>query len=596
MTPEHEVSRGIAIDQDAGSQTGNAAAPWTADVAIVGYGPVGRLLALILGRLGWRVVVVERQQRAYPLPRAVHFDDEVGRILQSVGLPPDSLRDVVSPYDDVYEWRAADRQPLLRLDWRGLGPSGWHVSNFFHQPRLEDALDAQVRDLSSVEVLRGWRAVTHRELEDAVTVDLRSASDDAGTVTARYLIGADGANSLVRSWIGSTVTNLGYFHDWLVIDLLPREDAGSDHFSPPAWQLCDPARPTTLVPGGPGRRRFEFMRLPGETVDRLNAEQTAWRLLAPWGIGPGNCTLERHTVYTFQALWCDTWRRGRLLLAGDSAHLMPPFAGQGMCSGLRDAVNLAWKLDLVLQGGADDTVLDTYGHERAEHVRHFIEASMQLGDIICLPDPSAAGERDRAMKADLAAGVQPPPRPLPRLGPGLYREDTGGGMLSIQAEVDDGTRCGLFDDVVGPGGVLLLGDPQLLAELCQRHLSLLEDLSWKIIALAAEPGGRRVADTTGAYASWLSELGAVAALVRPDLYLYGCATDAGDLAALLDHLDAALRPGTRSRPKSAGSAAAKPQGSARSGRKYRYGQSPYPARSSRPGGPGMSISMDVSPS
>jgi 3-(3-hydroxy-phenyl)propionate hydroxylase len=511
-----------------------------ADVAVIGYGPVGRMLALLLGERGKRVVVVERQPAAYPLPRAVHFDDEIGRILQSAGVPPDSVPEVVGPYDDFYEWRSAGRQPLLRLDWRGLGPSGWHVSNFFYQPDLEAILDAKVQALDTVHVLRGWTAVTHLEDEGGVTVELQSAADDRRTVTARYVVGADGANSLVRSWIGSTVTDLGYFHDWLVIDLLMHAPLEKFDFSPAAWQLCDPARPTTLVPGGPGRRRFEFMRLPAETVGELNAEQTAWRLLAPWGIGPAEASLERHTVYTFQARWCDAWRRGRLLLAGDSAHLMPPFAGQGMCSGLRDAVNLAWKLDLVLDGRAGDQILDSYGLERAEHVRHFIEASMALGEVICLPDPVAAAQRDQAMQADLAASVEQPPRPLPRLGPGLHRDDAGGGLLSIQAEVSDGTRQGLFDDVVGPGGVLLLAGPRLRGSLSQRHASLLADLGWKITRLAADPGEAQIADTTGAYTAWLAELGAVAVLIRPDLYVYGCATDAEDLAALLDHLDAAL--------------------------------------------------------
>jgi 2-polyprenyl-6-methoxyphenol hydroxylase-like FAD-dependent oxidoreductase len=510
-----------------------------ADVAVVGYGPVGRMLALLLGSRGKRVIVVERQEHAYPLPRAVHFDDEIGRILQSVGVPPDSVPDVVGPYDDLYEWRAADRQPLLRLDWRGLGPSGWHVSNFFYQPALEAILDAKVQALETVQVLRGWKAVTHREDADGVTLELQSATDERRTVTAQYVVGADGASSVVRSWIGSTVTDLGYFHDWLVIDLLMHAPLENFDFSPAAWQLCDPARPTTLVPGGPGRRRFEFMRLPTETAGELNAEETAWRLLKPWGIGPAEADLERHTVYTFQARWCDSWRRGRLLLAGDSAHLMPPFAGQGMCSGLRDAVNLAWKLDLVLDSRASDRILGTYGPERAEHVRHFIEASMQLGEVICLPDPVAAAQRDQAMQADLAADAGQPPRPLPRLGPGLHRDDAGGGRLSIQAEVDDGAQRGLFDDVVGPGGVLLLADPGLRTRLGEIE-PLLAQLGWKIAVLAADPGEGQLQDTTGAYTAWFRELGAVAVLVRPDLYLYGAAADAEDLTALVGHLRAAV--------------------------------------------------------
>ncbi len=169
-----------------------------ADVAVVGYGPVGRMLALLLGQRGKRVIVVERQARAYPLPRAVHFDDEIGRILQSVGLPPDSVPDVVGPYDDLYEWRAADRKPLLQLDWRGLGPSGWHVSNFFYQPGLEAILDAKVQALDTVQVLRGWTAVTHLEDAAGVTLELQSATDERRTITGR----TSSARMVLTAWSG----------------------------------------------------------------------------------------------------------------------------------------------------------------------------------------------------------------------------------------------------------------------------------------------------------------------------------------------------------------------------------------------------------
>ena len=531
-----------AIDSDSGGP-GTAlgavdAAPqrrdW--DVLIVGYGPVGRLLALKLGQRGHHVLVVDRQTAAYPLPRAVHMDDETARILQSVAASPSQMPHIVEPYDDLYEWRSADGTPLLRLNWSGRGPSGWNVSNFFYQPAMEAALNDQMEALDTVTVLRGWRAITHIDHGTHVDIELRTATDDRCVVSGRYIVGADGANSLVRSWIGGSMTDLGYFHDWLVVDLKPHQPM---RIEPPAWQLCDPQRPTTLVPGGPGRRRFEFMRLPHETVEDLDQEATAWKLLQPWGIRPDTATLERHTVYTFQARWSDQWRRGRLLLAGDSAHLMPPFAGQGMCSGLRDAANLEWKLDLVLRGLADEAILATYGPERSEHVRHFIDASMALGRIICVTDPQEVAARDAAMSAEVAAGIEQPPRPLPRLGAGLH-VGTFGGTLSIQAPVASLDETGLLDDVTAGGGTLLLTDAQILDQVDVRLQVGLQQLGFQTVAFAGDAapakshGTQLVTDTTGEYQRWFAALGVVAVLTRPDFYIYGTAQTGGDANALIE--------------------------------------------------------------
>src|SRR5205814_10337395 len=153
----------------------------------------------------------------------------------------------------------------------------------------------------------------------------------------------------------------------------------------------------------------------------LNTVATAWRLLAPWEVTPANATLERHTVYRFQARWVDTWRSGRLLLAGDAAHQMPPFAGQGMCSGLRDAANLAWKLDLVLAGTAPAALLDTYPSERIPHVRATIDFSMALGKVICTADPAEAAARDATMIAAAAEGEPATSPPSLAIGPGVLR-------------------------------------------------------------------------------------------------------------------------------------------------------------------------------
>ena len=294
-----------------------------ADVAVVGYGPVGRMLALLLGaarQAGDRGGTPSPRVSAgagRPLRRRDRPDSPVGRST------PDSVPDVVGPYDDLYEWRAADRKPLLQLDWRGLGPSGWHVSNFFYQPGLEAILDAKVQALEIVQVLRGWKAVTHLEDEDGVTLELQSSTDERQTVTAQYVVGADGASSLVRSWIGSTVTDLGYFHDWLVIDLLMRAPLEKFDFSPrPGSCVIRPGPPPWFL-GARGGGGSSSCACPPRRSRSSTPRRTAWRLLKPWGIGPAEADLERHTVYTFQARWCDSWRHGRLLMAGDSAHLMP---------------------------------------------------------------------------------------------------------------------------------------------------------------------------------------------------------------------------------------------------------------------------------
>jgi 2-polyprenyl-6-methoxyphenol hydroxylase-like FAD-dependent oxidoreductase len=508
------------------------------DVVIVGYGPVGRMLALKLGARSHRVLVLEKQETTYFLPRAVHIDDEAARILQSVGAGPDQLPDAVGPYDDFYEWRNAAEETLLRLDWRGRGPSGWNVSNFFNQPQVERYLDGAVQQQATVNVAYGWQATDIVEEAGTVAVSTRSASGETGLVRARYLVGADGANSRTREWIGGSTTDLGYFHDWLVVDLVMRKN--DVMFSPPAWQLCDPSRPTTLVPGGPGRRRFEFMRLPSESRDELAAESTAWKLLEPWGIAPEDAELERHTVYTFQARWNDEWRRGRVLIAGDAAHLMPPFAGQGMCSGLRDAVNLEWKLDLVLRGLADDDLLDTYGAERTEHVRHFIEASMALGEVICITDAQEAARRDRTLRSDFLAGTEPEPRPLPRLGEGLFEPDGPGGQLGIQPVVTSTLLTGLFDDATGGGGVLLVSDIALAADLDAACRADLTQRGVRVVALGSYPALGIVVDTEGAWSAWLASAGAVAVLVRPDFYVFGIAREPSEVAALAGRFVARL--------------------------------------------------------
>jgi 2-polyprenyl-6-methoxyphenol hydroxylase-like FAD-dependent oxidoreductase len=503
------------------------------DVAIVGYGPVGQTLAILLGRRGWRVGVFERQPAAYALPRAVHFDHEVGRILQDTGIAAD-LAGTSEPAG-VYEWRNAAGDVLLRFTSAAEGACGWPESNMCAQPDLERLLDARARALPAVDVHRGAEVVGLDPGAAAVRLEAATAVGARSAVEARYVVGCDGANSFVRPHLGATVTDLGFFFDWLIVDVRPHVPARWD---PPNLQICDPARPTTLVSGGPGRRRWEFMRLPGEPLEELNRDETAWRLLAPWGVRPANAALERHTVYRFQARWVDTWRRGRLLLAGDAAHQMPPFAGQGMCAGLRDAANLAWKLDLVLRGIAPEALLDTYARERVPHVRAVIEFSMALGHVICIADPAEAAARDAAMTAALRAGAQATPPPAPVLGPGAFAAgDPHAGSLFVQGRVGVGARTGRFDDLVGSGFALVARDADPRAHLDGDSAAFFTTLG----GVAAQVGaGAPVRDVDGRYARWFADTGTALVLQRPDFYVFGTAPRVDDATALVASLRRAL--------------------------------------------------------
>lgn len=512
-----------------------------ADVVIVGFGPVGKMLSVQLAQSGHRVLVIDRQASGYPLPRAVTHDSEVARILQSVGLAPDMIPDVTEPYDDMYVWSNGDGDVLVEVDWSGRGSSGWYNTYFFNQPALEDKLDEMIAGLDLVTVVRNWEVTHHEDTEGRVVVTLEPWSPDGshdGTtgprrVSGRYLVGADGAGSQVRQRMGSRWNDLGYFFDWLVVDVVPDPDVEFPHV---AHQTCDVARPCTMVPGGPGRRRWEFMRLPHETKEELNQTPRAWSLLEPYGLTPDNARLERHSVYTFQAGWAETWRRGRVLLAGDAAHLMPPFAGQGLGAGFRDAVNLAWKLARVLDGSSEDAILDSYGPERTEHVKAFIDFSTSLGQVICLTDPDEAAERDERMMREWEARVEPPAPPRPTLGTGAHAGPHGG-TLSPQGRVgipghEEPLR---LDDLCGRRPVLVVRADALSAPQLRELERAADDLDVAVIDLVTDDStGAGHVDVDGTYGAWLSGLGCAAALVRPDFYVLDTAAAAEDVAGLLD--------------------------------------------------------------
>jgi 2-polyprenyl-6-methoxyphenol hydroxylase-like FAD-dependent oxidoreductase len=501
------------------------------DVAIIGYGPVGQTLAGLLGRRGIDVVVVERFEAPYGLPRAMRFDHEAMRLWQELGFA-ETMADDSLPVTR-YEWYGADG----RLDMRFLtpehGPSGWSFSYSFHQPSLEAALDEAVRAQPSVDVRRGSTLTGVVAREDHVELGLSTGQE----LHARFVVGADGANSRVREAIGIEFEDLGFNERWFVIDVLPDERVLS-RFELFPIQFCDPRRPHVLVPVARRYRRWEFMLLGDEQARDYQDPQRAWELLEPW-LSPDEATILRHTVYEFRSRVAATMHAGRCFLAGDAAHQMPPHMGEGMCSGLRDAANLAWKLELVLRGVAGDRLLETYSSERRPHAVALVQGSREMGKVSCELDPQAAAARDARLRAESEAA----PWPFPGLGDGLAYSGPNAlpelsGRPGVQGTVEVDGRRGRLDDVVGRGFVLIAVNEVPQTRLTAEQLAALEAVGTRMVTL----GGDAALDVDGVLSAWLEEHGAAAVLIRPDYYVFGAVSSVGDLPRLVDDLLAQIAP------------------------------------------------------
>lgn len=486
------------------------------DCIIVGSGPTGAVLTALLGRAGHRVLVLERDAEVYPLPRAVHMDHEIMRVLQQLGVV-EELAAHASSVDD-YLFQNAAGEILLEVRGGGLlANSGYLASTMFVQPELEAILRTEIAKIPTVDARFG-ALVTDLVANDGVNVTFEHNAK-THHARGRYLVGCDGASSFVRRALATEMEDLGFDEPWVVVDMLIKHDIGLPAHT--AYQFCDPRRPTTCVPAGPGRRRWEFMLLPGESRETMGQWDNVWPLLEPWG---GRDALEpvRLAVYRFHALIAQRWRVGPVLLAGDAAHQTPPFMGQGLCSGVRDAANLAWKLGRVIAGRAGDALLDSYQTERAPHFRHVVETSVAMGRIVCELDETKAAQRDAFMKAARDAGERnlgaPRGGQVAPLETGIIRtDDPGAGWLFPQPTGRSNSREGRMDDLHGCGLRLMVDAADMLpdAQLLARSGAT---------AVLLGPGG--FVETAAPSANgWLAERGVHAALVRPDHYVFGTARD-----------------------------------------------------------------------
>lgn len=469
------------------------------DVLIVGGGPVGVMTALLLARRGFAVRVLERDPEVYDLPRAIVMDDEIQRVFQNAGLI-DGLGAITTPLVGAeFVTTAGERIVGVELAPGTDFPLGHHPTVSYYQPELEAFIrNAAVE--AGVDLRLGVTVTGVEQDADGVT-----AHTDAGSHEARWLVAADGASSPIRKALGISFVDQGFDQDWLVLDVRLRRPVPS--LSPFVQQICDPARPVTYVVGHGDYRRWEFQLQEGETGDQMVPDSRVWELLEPW-LTTDDAQLVRAVVYRFHATVADSMRAARVFLAGDAAHQMPPFLGQGLCSGIRDAANLAWKLRLVDDGIAEDVLLDTYGTERLPHAAGVVAHAVDTGRLI----DELSGRTPANTSLDAAYGGG---RPFPILEHGIRV----GGHGAVGRQLPQPTIGGRpLDDLLGTGFAVVTDSESLVDEA----RSAWGDLASVVVVpvgtmpIALPPGG--------------------AVIVRPDRYVAAVAHDAAELASSSDAL------------------------------------------------------------
>ena len=508
-----------------------------ADLIIVGMGPVGAAAANLAGAAGLRTIGVDRDLQPYLLPRAIHFDAEIMRVFASLGLRDDIAAATRPLGGSVY--LGSDLKPIRTF--RSPGPAhaaAAHPSNLFYQPQLEAILRANLGRYPHVDLRLGHhvRSVVQDDAKCLVTIDtLDGAVVD---LEAPFVLACDGASSPVRKSLGITLDDIGFEERWLVVDTFVRGPMRwPDAYAIPAevrdgrysLMVCDPARPATLIPSVGDHRRWEYRLEPDESDDLVTSDAWLRNEIGAW-VDVDDIEIIRAAVYKFRALIAHRWHDDRVFLAGDAAHQTPPFFGQGMCHGIRDAAQLVWKLRMVLDGTASPALLETYQVEREPHVRTIVAASVAAGAAVCITDPEQARRRDeefRAIEAARAATSVAMTDVVPPIAAGVIDPATGGMRLPEFA----------LDPVEGPGRLDDMLDGRFaLLSMAAGAVNPATALSLNCIAIAPE------ADRDGAIAAWLSARSARWAIVRPDRYVHstgdGLEALALHLAQLADQLGA----------------------------------------------------------
>ena len=482
------------------------------DVTIVGLGPAGGTLANLLAMHGFSILILDREKSFYPLPRAVHFDDEIMRVFQTIGITKEFLKHTIINKGTKF----VNSKDKVILDWprpKKITDNGWYPSYRFHQPDLEKKLRKKLKNYKKDSIEQNSevkKIINSKNQVDIIYANISSHKEYI--VRSKYLVGCDGANSITRKQMKTTMDNLGFTQKWAVVDLILKKK--KNNLPDRTIQYSNPKQPATYCRNVGKRRRWEFAIKKNHSDKKVLSERYIWNFLKPW-LKKSEAIIERKTIYTFESAIARKWRKGRVFIAGDAAHLMPPFMGQGMCAGIRDASNLAWKIANCLRNKFNETLLNTYQSERSLNVKEYIETTMRMGEFVNAVESIQITDNIRSDNK----GIKSMQSIKPKLGKGLGNlKDKNRGKTFPQFKIKNNKT---LDNNFSKKGMIVLSSD--VNPKTSKYYSILKAKNFSNVS------------------RYLKNIKSKAILVRPDRFILASARSNKEVNLLLKKYSSILR-------------------------------------------------------
>ncbi len=482
------------------------------DVTVVGLGPAGGTLANLLAMHDFSILILDREKSFYPLPRAVHFDDEIMRVFQTIGITKEFLKHTIINKGTKF----VNSKDKVILDWprpKKITANGWYPSYRFHQPDLEKKLRKKLKNYKKVLVEQNSEVIKIKNSKNHVDITYLNINNHKEyLVRSKYVIGCDGANSITRKQMKTKMDNLGFTQKWAVVDLILKKK--KNNLPDRTIQYSNPKQPATYCRNVGRRRRWEFAIKKNHSDKKVLSENYIWHFLKPW-LNKSEAIIERKTIYTFESAIARKWRKGRVFIAGDAAHLMPPFMGQGMCAGIRDASNLAWKIANCIRNKFNETLLNTYQSERSLNVKEYIETTMRMGEFVNAVESIQITDN---IKSD-NKGIKSMQSIKPKLGKGLGNlKDRNRGKTFPQFKLKNNK---ILDDYFSKKGMIILSSD--IKPKTSKNDSILK------------------AKNLSEVSRYLKNINSKAILVRPDRFILASARSNKDVGVLFKKYSSILR-------------------------------------------------------